>query len=572
MPLLLRNALRAAPAALVLLLAACSASPPRDEPSEPAAQPAEPAVEASADKDLTAALMAAEFAWQDGRGAAAAKHFLRAATLSPDAKIAEHATRVALVSKQFDLAAQAVARWRELDPKALGLWQADAVLAMQAGDDEQADGLLVELLTKHDEDGRKLAAQALAVAAQPDKAIAALERLAKREQLAGDADALLVLAQTAQQLKQETLALRFADRAVAAAPKDARTSFWRGHLRLRAGDKKNAALDFAEAVRLAPDDNDYRLTQAALLSDEGESALAAKLLFAGKHEDETLAAAAAYSARANDKALMRQAYDALEALPEPRPDARLELLGQMAELVELRDAALAWYREVPRGEQWLSSQLRIPVLLDDSGKEKEAFEHIAQLRAGGIEDDEKLADSYLLEGELLARHGRREEAIAVHTRGLEVLPDERRLLYARALTNEQLGKEEEAERDLRRIVALDPKDADAMNALGYTLADHGRNLDEAQGLIEQALAMKPDEAAILDSLGWVLFRRGQLDDAVARLRRAFELQPDAEIAAHLGEVLWQQGKHDEARAAWQKGKDKEGDNETLLETIKRLDK
>lgn len=571
MPSPVHNAARSAFVVLVLLLAGCSAAR-RGERPERVAEPAAPSADAAVEKDLTAALMAAEFAWQDGRTSAAAKHFLRAATLSTDAKIAEHATRVALVSKQFDLAAQAVERWRELDREALGLRQAEAVLSLQAGRDGDADAILLKLLMEHGEDGRKLVAQALAVAAQPDKAVLALERLAKRGQLDGDADALLVLAQTSQQLKQDQLALRFADRAVAAAPKDARTSFWRGHLRLRAGDKESAAKDFAEAVRLAPGERDYRLTQAALLGDEGESIRAARLLLDAAHDDETLAAAAAYAARANDQPLMREAYVALEALPEPRPEGRLELLGQMAELLDRDADALRWYREVPRGEHWLSAQLRIPVLLDDAGREKEAFEHIDGLRAGGIQEDDKLADSFLLEGELLARHGRREDAIAAHTRGLQALPDERRLLYARALTYEQLGREDEAEADLRRIVALDPKDADALNALGYTLADHGRHLEEAQALIEQALALKPDEAAILDSLGWVLFRRGQLDAAVGNLRRAYELQADAEIAAHLGEVLWQLGKRDEARAAWRSGLEKEADNETLLETMKRLDR
>lgn len=569
MPPVLRNGPRAGLVLATLLLAACATHPA----AEPATQAAEqPVASDAADKDLTAALMAGEFAWQDGRGSAAAKHFLRAAKLSGDAKVAEHATRIALVSKEFELAEEAVARWRELDGKALGLWQADAALALHDGDEAQADALLVELLTQHDEEGRKLAAQALAVVAPPETAVPALQRLAGREQLDGDANALLVLAQTAQQLKQEELALAFADRAVAAAPKDGRTSFWRGHLRLRAGDKANAARDFAEAVRLDPDKDEYRLTQAALLSDEGDSVAAAKLLLGANHTDETLAAAAAYAARANDKALMADAYAALRKLPEPRPDARLELLGQMAELLEHDEEALAWYGEVSRGERWLDSQLRIPVLLDNLGREKEAFAHLDGLRAGGIQDDEKLADSFLLEGELLTRHKRPEQAVAVHTRGLQALPDERRLLYARALTFEQMGRQDEAERDLRRIVELDPKDADAMNALGYTLADHNHSLEEAQELIEQALAAKPGEAAILDSYGWVLFRRGKLDDAATHLRKAYELQDDAEIAAHLGEVLWQQGKRDEARKVWARGREKDADNETLAETVKRLDR
>ena len=157
-------------------------------------------------------------------------------------------------------------------------------------------------------------------------------------------------------------------------------------------------------------------------------------------------------------------------------------------------------------------------------------------------------------------------------RGLEVLPDNQRLLYARALVYERMDRVEEALRDLQRMVALNPDDPDALNALRYTLADRTQRLEEAQVLIEKALALKPDEPAIIDSLGWVLFRRGEAAKAEIQLRKAFEMQPDAEIAAHLGEVLWSLGRRDEARRIWDEGKARDADNPTLRATVMRLDR
>jgi Flp pilus assembly protein TadD len=243
----------------------------------------------------------------------------------------------------------------------------------------------------------------------------------------------------------------------------------------------------------------------------------------------------------------------------------------MAELVGDKQKALDWYALVPPGDRHLSSQLRIAVVLDETGKSDEAQAHLRKLRANGIDDDEKLAESYLLEAELFTRHEQRQEALAAYDRGLKVLPDERRLLYARALLNESMDRIGDAERDLRRIVELDPDDPDALNALGYTLADRTERFDEAFTLIEKALKLKPDEPAIIDSMGWVQYRRGNHDEALKHLERAFKLQPDAEIAAHLGEVMWVTGDKVGARRIWSEGRKQEADNKTLLETIGRHD-
>jgi Flp pilus assembly protein TadD len=153
---------------------------------------------------------------------------------------------------------------------------------------------------------------------------------------------------------------------------------------------------------------------------------------------------------------------------------------------------------------------------------------------------------------------------------LERSPDDTALLYDTAMAAEKLDRIEEMERLLRRLMKLQPDEPHAYNALGYTFADRNQRLPEAYELIERALKLAPDDAHIIDSMGWVYFRMGNLAKARELLERAFALRPDAEIGAHLGEVLWAIGDHDAARRIWRQVRAEEPDNETLSATLARL--
>jgi tetratricopeptide (TPR) repeat protein len=555
---------------VALLLAACLVAP------SPAAAAEETKTEGAADaspetRDLSEALMAAEFAWQDGRHAAAAKHFARAAELSDDPAIAEHATRVALVAKEAALARTCLERWRKLAPDAIGIAQSEAVLLLNENKTDEAIAKLTDLLGQGDQ-GRKLVAQLLLSVVNGDTSELLLGKLGAVDDLPGGPDVAVLLSQIALQLKEPGLALDLADRAIARYPQSAAAYAWRGRL-LATSEPKDAAraqADFEHALKLEPGNKVLRLAYAAALEESGDALEAARFLGKGDQDDDILVARAAYAARANDAAEMKAAYAALKALPPPRDDARLELLGQLGELTGAKKEAMTFYKEVGRGERWLSSQLRVAVLTDDLGQHEEALAKLKALRAEGIDDDEKLGESFLLEGELHLRKKDREAAIKVYDDGLRVLGDDRRLLYARALVAEQLDRIEDAERDLRRIVTLDPEDADALNALGYTLADRTDRHEEALELIKKALEKKPNEAAIVDSMGWVQFRLGNKDESLKFLRQAYELKPDPEIAAHLGEVLWTAGQREEARRIWDQGRKLDPKNELLKRTVDRL--
>ena len=149
-------------------------------------------------------------------------------------------------------------------------------------------------------------------------------------------------------------------------------------------------------------------------------------------------------------------------------------------------------------------------------------------------------------------------------------PDQPELLYETALLAEKLDRLDVMERHLRKLIRLKPDDAHAYNALGYSLADHGLRLDEAQQLIDRGLALAPDDAFILDSKGWLLYRRGARPEALEILRKAYGVRPDAEIAAHLGEVLWVSGKQDEAVKTWDDSAKANPGNQLLNDTIKKF--
>jgi tetratricopeptide (TPR) repeat protein len=154
--------------------------------------------------------------------------------------------------------------------------------------------------------------------------------------------------------------------------------------------------------------------------------------------------------------------------------------------------------------------------------------------------------------------------------GMRQAPEDTGLIYELAMVAERLANYEDMELLLRQVIRLKPNDAHAYNALGYTLAERNVRLDEARTLVQRAVDLQPNDPFILDSLGWVAYRQGKLEEALALLQRSYRGRPHAEVATHLGEVLWVSGQRDEALRVWRDGKAREADNEVLLGTLARL--
>lgn len=529
---------------------------------------------AAADDDLLA-LLSGEFALQEGRYAEAARAYVAAAENSAAVELSERAARVALLAKDAELAERALARWTTLAPDALAVRQMAAVLALRRGDVDLATRELTTLLKAEGDDNWKLALQALAGERAGAAAGAALERLIAADAIPPGIDATMGFGGLAQALDRDAAAATLAERLAERHPMRPQPWLWRAEIAHRRGEDEAALAAIQRALALPDLDTGMRLGAAAMLNELGRPADAAQALAQGEQEDATLAARAAYLARAEDSAALAALYaEVLGEEAQPRSPERLMLLGQLAELREAFADARDWYQRLLdrddiddglRGQ----AQLRRAVALERGGDLDAALASLHAYQDSGGEHGESLVGAHLLEAELLIRNRRHEDALAAYDRGLSTFEDDPDLLYGRALGLERLDRVDEAIATLRRLLELDPDNADVMNALGYTLADRTDQLDEARELIEQALAQRPDNAAILDSMGWVLFRQGQAQEALTHLRRAFELQRDAEIAAHLGEVLWRLGETDEARSIWRLGEELDADNRALKSTIER---
>jgi tetratricopeptide (TPR) repeat protein len=242
-------------------------------------------------------------------------------------------------------------------------------------------------------------------------------------------------------------------------------------------------------------------------------------------------------------------------------------LAQVAEETKQWAQAIEHYQTVTDGDRAWLAKLRIGALYGKQGKLAQAKQWFEGLNA--VTRDQKVQLKQA-EAQLLRDAGDDAGAYDVLARSLADNPDAPDLIYDLAMVAEKLDKVDEAESRLKQLVSLRPDDAQALNALGYTLVDRTSRTDEGLAFIERAHKLSPSDPFILDSLGWAFYRLGRFDDAERYLREALDGRPDAEIAAHLGEVLWRKGEHEKALAVWKAQLDSNPDNAVLKETVKRF--
>jgi len=251
------------------------------------------------------------------------------------------------------------------------------------------------------------------------------------------------------------------------------------------------------------------------------------------------------------------------------PEGVRYLLGQMAEEQKLWPRAIEWYESIQDGDHVMPARMRTANAIAKQGKLDEARAFLKRVAADYPEDQVQLT---VAEAQLLRDANRHKDAFSLLSDALGKEPDQPDLLYDLALTAEKLERFDLLEAHLRKLIQVKPDHAHAYNALGYSFADRNTRLPEARKLIEKALELAPEDYFIIDSMGWVLYREGDLKGAARELRRAYDGRPDAEIGAHLGEVLWMLGERDEARRIWDESLKAGPENETLQKTIKRLKK
>ena len=525
-------------------------------------------------EELTAPLLygvlLGEIAGQRGRLDVSGASYLEAARQSNDPRIAERAMKISVYGKQPQLALDAARRWVVLAPDNLEARQALAVLALRTGNQEEALQQF-EFLLQNNTSNNADTYQALLVllAREPDTQ-RALDVMAQLVALRPeDPDAHFAYARLAVHAQNWPLAEAEVDRVLVLRPDWTQALILRAQVNLKKGANELARKQLADAVQRHPEDSELRLAYARLLVDlddfDAARAEYKALLKAQPDNGQVVYSLALLSLEAGKLKDARSLFEKLVTLDYQTTQAYY-YLGAIAEEQGNSQRAMQWYRKVTEGDHWIEVQIRMARLEAQSGDVNDARERLRKVRLAHPAEAQRL---FLVEGEILSQVDLVEEAYALYSDYLASQPDDTEILYARALVAENLDRLDEAETDFRRILEIDPDNTRSLNALGYTLADRTDRYEEALGYVEKAYAQSPDDPAIIDSMGWVLYRLGRLQESRDYLQKAYDMTQDAEIAAHLGEVMWAMGDRDAARALWQSARKAHPGDTMLEDTVRR---
>lgn len=514
--------------------------------------------------DTLFSLLSAELAGQRGQFDAALKGYLDAARAGLDPRIAERATHVALAAKRHNQALEAAQLWRAQDPDNTAARKVLLSLYLMSGAREHA---LIELnaLLRTDGDVDELLvdiAKLLGADLPKEESLGLMAYLAER--FPQRAEMHFAYALLAMNLDESRLAMEEVNKALSLRRNWSRARGLQAQLAARAGDNRLARAILEKALRTEPGNIQLRLIlaeQLMRLNDfrGAEGQFRRVLRKQPDHEDASFGLAMALLQSKREEAAR------VVLLPLAENSRWRSQASYYLGLLEVQrkhwDEAVEWFDAVEGGALVLEAQLNALAALSAANRDAEAIERLHQLRKRIPGEALRF---YLMEAELMTRRDNQAGAFDVLTQALGEMPGRHELLYTRALVAERLDRLDVLETDLSAILRDNPDDANALNALGYTLVDKTSRFHEAQRYLERALELKPEDPAILDSFGWLQYRLGNHQSAITYLRKAYERTQDAEIAAHLGEVLWVTEQKGEARGIWRKAMRKEPGNEYML--------
>ncbi|WP_253451105.1 tetratricopeptide repeat protein [Pseudomonas nitroreducens] len=520
-------------------------------------------------EDTMFSLLTAELAGQRNRFDIALANYVEQARETRDPGVAERAFRIAEYLGADQEALDTSLIWAKAAPDNLDAQRAAAIqlartgqydesmiymekvlngqgdthfdfLALSAAetDPDTRAGLLQSfdrLLKKYPDNGQLLFGKALLLQ-QDGRPQEALHLLEDNSASKHDVAPLLLRARLLQSMKRSDEALPLLKAGIKEHPDDKRVHLAYARLLVEQNRLEDAKAEFSALVEQFPDDDDLRFS-LALVCLEAQAWDEAKVYLQELVERDSHVDSAHFN------------------------------LGRLAEEQKDPETALKEYALVGPGNDFLPAQLRSTEILLDQKRYDDASRRLAETRD---RQPDYAIQLYLIEAEGLSNRDQVDRAWNVIQQGLKQFPDDLNLLYTRSMLAEKRNDLAQMEQDLRLIIQREPDNAMALNALGYTLADRTTRYSEARDLIQKAHSLNPDDPAILDSLGWVNYRLGNLSEAETYLRKALERFPDHEVAAHLGEVLWAQGKQSEARKVWATALQSQPDSAVLRDTMLRL--
>ena len=525
------------------------------------------------DRDMLYELLVAEFAGNAGDLETSADFYQRAAENSDDSRIAARATYIALYGKEYKTALELLDRWRELEPESQDIDRMYAICYLRLHQPENALPYVQAVLASEKGTNQEKAMAVKQLLSDEVVAEDSLVLLDGLNQAQTDNPQMLILqARYAAELEQFEKSIELLDRVLDIDNSLIDVHLIKARIYQAQGNRDAARAVILDVLQTRPDNWGLRMQYAQMLVE-------------GKQYDEAREQYVLLQEQQPDNAEVLlnlsllyietdrfdEATISLQSLLEldQHTDVAHFYLGRIEQNREQYKKAIAHYIKVKNGHYVFEARLRTASLFAKLDRVDEAIEQLEIL----AEDTEEWSDrvrAYLAQGEIYRSRQRYQETFDMYTQALRQKPEDINLLYARALVAEKVDRVDIAESDLLKVLSIDPENADALNALGYTLADKTKRYQEAKEYIQRAMSLLPDDPAVMDSLGWVNYRLGEMQEALKWLSQAFARVVDPEIAAHYGEVLWQTNQKDKARAIWQKGQEVDAQHPTLLETLKRL--
>ncbi len=532
-----RSQFKIAALAISMLLTACAGGPQSG-----------PSAGTSNQAEHSEVLSEARLAAEAGELEYALDLLMPLAEKSEDPDLIRRSVQLAAAIEDWDRVTRAVARWREIEPGSSEALQFGVVAALRGGDLDRALELLRGGLIDSPDSREQQWDSVVTLLAMSPSIVDAGEMLEALLQ-DGAADrpgfADYQRSRLLWYFEEFERSFRLARRAWHDSG-TLRDAVWAARLAEASGATDEAIDLWRAAIAIEPDSHEAQLGLAELLRETGHFDEALAVLQTMPPDPEILYNIGLMQMELDQPAQAGVTWQRLASTEPGRARARHAwLTGVLAELLQMNEAAVRWYEQV-KGELEPRADLRRAMLISGMGRIDQARGLLESVRQ--TSGPELTEQAWLVEGQVLAEHGGHGPAMQVLSRALAEIPGSSALLYARAMAAVQADQLDLAEQDLRAIIQNDPENAEALNALGYTLSDRTDRQREAYRLIETALALAPDNPAVLDSMGWVLYRLGRAEEGLPYLRQAAEAEPHPEIVAHLIEVLYRTGREDEARA------------------------
>jgi predicted Zn-dependent protease len=521
-------------------------------------------------------VLAAEVALQRDQPAPAYQTYLALARDTHDPRMAQRATEIALAAQSPSDALAAAQLWQQYAPDSERAAQLDASLLVLSGKPDEAEPILARELSKvpAESRGSAILALQLLLSRGPNRigGLHVLQDLLKDDMNRPEAQ----LAIARQQLLSDDApgARKSLEQALTLKP-----DFLPAALTLSQmgpEERKEGIASLEKYVQQNPKSHDARLAlaQMYLASDRLDDAQKQfEYMHKANASDLTpLMALALIKIQQKNfpdaQSYLTQYAQQAEKTPGADPGQAYIYLAQLSLEQKNEAAASDWLNKIsPSSQQYVPAQITRAQLLAKQGKTEDARKVLADLQTADPRDVAAIART---DAAILFDAKRYPEAETRLQQATAEFPNDPDLTYDYAMAAEKTGHYDVMEAQLRKLIQTQPDNPQAYNALGYSLADRNQRLPEADKLVEKASALAPNDAFIMDSVGWVKYRMGDTSDAIKLLRKAYDLQPNAEIGAHLGEVLWKSGEQDQARAAFRDARKLEPDNDTLVKTLQRL--